>query len=164
MYHSVLPYRSKSKLIFSLCFACDTMNQASCTHSDKERCIVGTWVMDEFQKTVDMGYGLVDVIEFWQYKLRCYDNDTNSGGPFAEYVNMFLILKQESSGYPSRVQSEEDKDKYNEDYRGAEGIASDKTSISKNVGQRTLAKLKLSSMYCKWPQNRNNTQQNLLPQ
>jgi len=56
---------------------------------------------------------------------------------------MFLKFKQESSGYPSWVQSE-DKDKYIEDYRRVEGIALDKASISKNAGQRTLAKLQLN--------------------
>jgi len=54
--------------------------------------------------------------------------------PFAEHVNMFLKLKHESSGYPSWVQSDADKDKYIEGYRRAEGIALDKSSISKNVG------------------------------
>ena len=61
--------------------------------------------------------------------------------------------KQESSVYPSWVQSEENKEKYIEDYRRAEGIALDKASISKNAGQRTLAKLKLNSMWGKWAQN-----------
>jgi len=51
---------------------------------------------------------------------------------FAEYVNMFLKLKQESYGYPSWVQSEADKDKNIGDYWRAEGIALDKASISKN--------------------------------
>jgi hypothetical protein len=59
---------------------------------------------------------------------------------------MFLKLKQESSGYPSWVQCEDDKDKYIEVYRRAEEIALDKSSISKNYGQSTLAKLKLNSM------------------
>jgi len=68
--------------------------------------------------------------------------DTSSGGLFAEYLNMFLKLKQESSGYPSWVQSQENNDKYIEYYRRAEGIALDKAPISKNAGQRTLAKLK----------------------
>jgi hypothetical protein len=36
---------------------------------------------------------------------------------------MFLKFKQESSGYASSVQSEDDKDKYIENYRRAEGIA-----------------------------------------
>jgi hypothetical protein len=57
---------------------------------------------------------------------------------------MFLKLKQESSGFPSWVQSENDKDRYIEDYRRAEGIALDKASISKYSGQRTLTKLKLN--------------------
>jgi len=89
-----------------------------------------------------MGYGLV--YEFWEYEVTCFDKDTNSG-LFAEYVNMFLKLKQESFGYPSWVQNEENKDTYIEDYRRAEGIALDKASISKKAGQRTLAKLKLNS-------------------
>jgi hypothetical protein len=88
--------------------------------------------------------------------------DSNSGGLFAEYVNMFLKLKHESSGYPSLVQSEEDKDRYIEEYLRAEGIALDKASISKNAGQRTLTKLKLNSVWGKWAQNQNKTQTTLV--
>jgi len=151
-YHPGLLYKSNSKLMFPLCSACaDTMNQDDCTHSDEERCIVGTWIVDEVRKAVDMSYGLVDVYEFWDYKVTCFDKDTNSG-LFVENVNMFLKLKPESSGYPSWVQSEENKDKY------IEGTALDKASISINVGQRTLAKLKLNSMWGKWAENQNKTQ------
>jgi hypothetical protein len=114
-------------------------------------------VVDEVRKAVDMGYGLVDIFEFWEYKVTCFEKDTNSGGLFAEYVNMFLKLKQESSGYPSWVQSEEDKVRYIEDYRRAERIALDKASISKNAGHRTLAILNLNSMWGKWAQNQNKT-------
>jgi hypothetical protein len=49
-----------------------------------------------------------------------------------------------------------------EDYRRAEGISLDKASINKNSGQRTLAKLKLNSMWGKWEQNQNKTQHSLL--
>ena len=56
--------------------------------------------------------------------MTCFDRDINSGGLFSEYVNMSLKLKQESSGYPSWVQSEVDKDKYIDDYRRTEGIES----------------------------------------
>jgi hypothetical protein len=84
--------------------------------------------------------------------------ENGEGGLFAEYANMLLKLKRESSGYPFWFCSEDDKDKYIEDYRLAEGIALDKVSISKNSGQRTLAKLKLNSMWGKWAQNQNKTQ------
>ena len=94
LYHPVFPYKSNSRLMFPLCSACaDTMNQGNCTHNDEERCIVGTWVVDEVRKAVEMGYGLVDVLEFWEYKVTCFDRGTNSGGLLAEYVNMFLKLK-----------------------------------------------------------------------
>ena len=109
------------------------MNQGRCAHSDDERCIIGSWLTDEVRKAVDMGYGLVKVFEFWEYSVTCFDKDTNSGGLFAEYVNMFLKFKQESSVFPSWVKSEDDKDRYIEDYRRSEGIAPDKASISKTL-------------------------------
>ena len=48
--------------------------------------------------------------------MTSFDKDTKTGGLFGDYVNMFLKLKQESSGYPSWGQSEEDKYIYNEVY------------------------------------------------
>jgi hypothetical protein len=86
------------------------MNQADCTHSDDERCIVGTWVLDDIRKAVQMGYALVEVFEFWEYEFTCLDKDTSSGGFFAGYVDMFLKVKQESFGYAAWVQTEDDKD------------------------------------------------------
>jgi hypothetical protein len=102
LYHPYLPYKSNSKLMFPLCSACpDTINQDDSTHSHEGRCIVGIWVVDEFRKVVELGYKLMDVYEFWEYEVTCFDKDTNSGGLFAEYVINLLKLKQESSGYPS---------------------------------------------------------------
>jgi G:T-mismatch repair DNA endonuclease (very short patch repair protein) len=163
LYHPVLPYKSNAKLMFPLCSVCaDTMNQRPCTHTDEERCITGTWIICEVVKAVEMGYSLVQVFQFWEYSVTQYNDTTKSGGLFAEYVNMFLKLKQKASGYPAWVQSEADKDKYIEDYRRAEGIALDKASIFKNPGQRTLAKLKLNSMWGKFAQNENKTQTTLV--
>ena len=76
----------------------------------------------------------MDVLEFWEYFVTCFHKGTNSEGLFAEYHNMFLKLKQESSGYPSWVHSKADKDRYTEGYWRAEGSALDKASISKNAG------------------------------
>ena len=71
--------------MFPYCSVCvDKINQGPCTHSDEERCIVGTWVEDEVRKAVDMGYDLVDVFEFWEYKVTCFDKDANSGGLFEQ--------------------------------------------------------------------------------
>ena len=68
-YHPVLPYKCTSKLMFPLCSCANTMNQGSCPHSNEERCIVGTWIVDDVRKAEDIGYGLVDVFEFWEYSV-----------------------------------------------------------------------------------------------
>ena len=47
-----------------------------------------------------------------------YDNETTSDGLFEQYENMFLKLKQASSGYPSWVHREDDKHRYIEGYEG----------------------------------------------
>jgi hypothetical protein len=114
LYHPVLPYKCNSRLMFPLCATCaDTMNVGDCKHSDAERCITGTWVIDEVCKAVNMGYSVVEVLEFWEYKITRLEN--GQGGLFAGYVNMFLKLKQKASGYQSWVQSEAQKDQYIED-------------------------------------------------
>jgi len=59
--------------------------------------------VDEVRKAVEMGYDVMDVFEFWEYEVTCFDNDTNSGDLFIEYVKMSLKLKQEPSGNPSWV-------------------------------------------------------------
>jgi len=41
------------------------MNHGNCTHSDEERYIIDTRVVAEVRKAVEMGYGIMDVFEFW---------------------------------------------------------------------------------------------------
>jgi len=61
--------------------------------------------VDEVRKAVEMVYGLMNVFEFWECEVTCFDKDANTGGLFAEYVNMYLNLKQQLSGYPFWVQN-----------------------------------------------------------
>ena len=56
LYHSVLQYKINSRLMFPLCSVCtDTMNQGVSTHCEGESCLVGTCVVDEVCKAVEMG-------------------------------------------------------------------------------------------------------------
>ena len=100
----------------------------------------------------------MDVFEIREYEMTCFDRGAQSLGLFCRVFNRFLKLKQLSSGYSSWVQSEDDKEKFIENYWRAEGISLGKASISKNAEHRTLAKVKLISMGCKWAQNQNKTQ------
>jgi len=83
----------------------DTMNQGTFAHFDEDWCVFGTCVFDEVRKAVEMGYGEVDMFELWGCKVTCIDKNSNGVGLFAEYVNMFLTLKQEFSDSQSWVQS-----------------------------------------------------------
>lgn len=89
--------------------------------------------------------------EIREYFVTRSDKGSNSRGLFTEDGNTFLKLKK--SGYTSVVHSKDGKDKYIDDYRRAEGISLYNTSIFKNTGQTTLAKLKSNSMWGKWEQN-----------
>lgn len=59
---------------------------------------------------------------------------------------MWLFLKQQCSGFPEGVVTEEEKDAYIADYFKVEGIRLDKATISKNPGLRLVAKLYLNRL------------------
>ena len=52
------------------------------------------------------------MFEIYEYKVTQYDPTTVQGGLFVEYINTFLKLKAEASGYPSWDRTHEDEDSY----------------------------------------------------
>ncbi|KAG8239774.1 hypothetical protein J437_LFUL019376 [Ladona fulva] len=101
IYHPVLPYRFDGKLTFRLCRTCLERNmQRSCPHEDEDRAITGTWVTDEVKKAVQKGYTILALHEIWNYSVTVYDKSVNDGGLFSGYIDNFLKLKQEASGWP----------------------------------------------------------------
>ncbi|KAG8233074.1 hypothetical protein J437_LFUL013074 [Ladona fulva] len=111
LYHPVLPYQCGGKLTFPLCRSCvEGSVQEDCPHDgEDERSITGTWVSEEVKKALQMGYKMTACHEVWNYKTTIYDRTSNEGGLFSGYINKFLKLKQEASGWPSGCTSEEDK-------------------------------------------------------
>ena len=66
-----------------------------------------TWVMDELQKALEKGYVVQRIYEVWHFDAaEKYDSKTKTGGIFTDYVNTFLKIKQEASGWPEWCQSE----------------------------------------------------------
>jgi hypothetical protein len=83
-----------------------------CTHETvAERVLTGTWVLDEIRLAVQHGYEGVEVHEVYEYQVTRYDPQTGDGGLFAQYINLFLKLKAETSGYPNCGQCPADEDK-----------------------------------------------------
>ena len=129
--------------MFPLCKTCaDTLNQNLCTHTDQERAILGTWCHVELMKAIEKGYEILKIHEVWHFP-------THTNELFKEYVNTFLKIKQEASGYPKDCVTDEQKQAYIDEYYEHEGIRLDQENIEYNSGLRSLAKLMLNSLWGK---------------
>ena len=155
LYHPVLPLKINGKLLFTLCRTCaEKQNQKTCTCDEENRCLFGTWCTPEIHKAIDKGYTAMKIYEVYHWsETSQFKISTGDNGLFAEYVNMFLRIKQEASGWPDWVQTEEDKLKYIADYAKNEGVELDADKISKNPALRSIAKLILNSFWGKFGQN-----------
>ena len=159
LYHPVLPYRHDGKLLFPLCATCvqDEMpkrpwdRSTECHHTDNQRVLTGTWCSPELAKAVELGYQVQYIYEVWHFDETCQ-------GLFEDYVNTWLKIKQEASGWPKENMTEQDKQTYIDNYFQQEGIRLEYDKIEKNPGLRTLAKMMLNSMWGKFGQRLNKTQ------
>jgi hypothetical protein len=77
----------------------------------------------------------------YEYQVTQYDKQTGEWGLFAHYIDTFLKLKAEASGYPSWVRSPQDEGRYIQNFYESEGIRLNKDAICTNAAKRALAKL-----------------------
>uniref|UniRef100_A0A914V8J6 Uncharacterized protein n=1 Tax=Plectus sambesii TaxID=2011161 RepID=A0A914V8J6_9BILA len=125
--HPVLPYKTAGKLLFPLCKSCcKEQNQESCNHSEEEKSFWGTWCTNGIDKALQLGYEVLKIVEVWHYEeWSTYNGKDDNTGLFTKYVNRFLKIKVEASGWPSWVNTNEDREKYIENYKKREGITLD---------------------------------------
>ena len=97
----------------------------------------GTWATVELQKAVELGYEIKKIHEVWHFR-----EEDRRVGLFADYVNTWLKIKQESAGWPDDCRTQEQKDAYIRAYEQKEGITLE--HVAKNPGRKTLAKLLLN--------------------
>ena len=156
LYHPVLPVRHGGKLTFPLCLACVKEEQskplfersATCHHTDQQRQLQGTWCTPELKEARARGYILIRIHEVWHF--------TNSEeGLFADYVNTWLKIKQESAGWPSWCQTDDQKQEYKRLYKENEGI--ELQNVQKNPGRKQVAKLMLNSFWGKFGERTNKS-------
>ena len=65
---------------------------------------------------------MIEIQEVWHY-------DRRKSGLFAEYINTFLKIKTEASGWPADVITEEEKDAFVRDFHQHEGILLEKEKM-----------------------------------
>ena len=163
----VLPFKFESKLFFPLCRRCvkersSTVDNRSiqltsnkCIHSQlEESCIWGTFTTPEVKDASENGYRILDVAEIWSWS-----RSKRSVSLFKNYINNFLKIKMEASGWPQSICScPQHKQlefeilcshnlEYLKDLQKKEGIILDPLKVSKNKGLRFIAKILLNSFW-----------------
>ncbi|XP_022800925.1 uncharacterized protein LOC111338671 [Stylophora pistillata] len=147
LFHPFLPYRRKMssgsyKFTFPLCAKWVEVESVkpmlarsfTCSHTDTERCLRGTWCSPDLNKAIALGYRVLRIHELWHFR-----------------------SKQESAGYPAWCENETDRARYVQDYHQKEGIELDPSKIAKNPGQKAVAKLMLNSFWGKSGQQTNKS-------
>jgi len=114
--------------------------------------------MDEVRLAVEKGYRILEFDEVYENQVTQYNTETGAGGLFVHYINTFLKLKAEPSGYPGWVRNREEEEQYVESFWKNEGIRLDRESIMSNAAKRGLAKLCLNSMWGKLTERTDRTQ------
>ena len=153
LFHPVLPMKIGDKCMFTLCATCaqeqleKPWHERSnlCKHTDQERQMTGTWCTEELKTAVERGYEILKIHEAWHW-----GENQRKRGLFAPYVNKFLKAKQEASGWPSDVETDEQKAKYVSEYEMHEGIQLEQDKIKINPGRKAVAKVMLNSFWGKF--------------
>ncbi|KAL3075850.1 hypothetical protein niasHT_032053 [Heterodera trifolii] len=91
----LLGYRTKDgRFTFPLCGWCaDRRQQRPCRHGDDRRSWVTAYTHVELNKALQLGYVVTDLFEVWDY-------DEWDGTLFSSYVNTFVGLKVQATGWP----------------------------------------------------------------
>lgn len=154
--YPILPLKINGKLMFPLCHTCAARESRElCNCSDAERSMTHTWCTPEINVALNMGYEINKVHEVLHWPTQNKIQDDGTGGLFTQYINMFLCIKTQASGYPSHVQNDEDALEYVQKYEQHEKVHLNRACIQYNPGLRSIGKLALNSFYGKFGQRVN---------
>ncbi|KAL3068944.1 hypothetical protein niasHT_039083 [Heterodera trifolii] len=146
----LLPYRTQAdgRLIFGLCARCSELRQQRiCHHTERERAWTAAYTHVELNRALSIGYRVLNVHEVWHYER--WASPDNGNGLFTEYVNTFLRLKAEASGWPAGCDTEAARAEHIRQFAEQEGIHLRPDNIGHNPGLRQLAKDMLNSLWGK---------------
>jgi hypothetical protein len=151
----VLPVKINNKLMFPLCRTCACAEEVRkrCCCDDEQRSLTGTWCTPEVELALNVGYRIVKIMEVLHWEESGSETAGSGGGSlFTGYVNTFLKIKAEASGYPAWVRDDKDKSAYINNYKRCEQVQLSHEKIRKNPGLRSIGKLALNSLYGKFGQ------------
>ena len=150
LYVPVLGFKSRNKLKFALCYRCaenELVTPCKCT--DQQRSFIGTWTNLEINEATKMGYSILKIFQIYSYEETSRERGSHLS-VFPEYISMFIKVKTEASGWASWVRTDEDKDRYIDNFYRQQGIKLEKHKIISNPPLRLIAKLFLNSCWGKF--------------
>ncbi|KAL3107353.1 hypothetical protein niasHT_014717 [Heterodera trifolii] len=149
----LLGYRTKDgRFTFPLCGWCaDRRQQRPCRHGADRRSWVTAYTHVELNKALQLGYVVTDLFEVWDY-------DEWDGTLFSSYVNTFVGLKVQATGWPEGCVTEEQRQAFVEDFERTEDIRLDSSKVEFNPGLRLIAKTLANSLWGKLAQRVGQTE------
>ena len=101
----MLPLKINGKLMFPLCHTCaENEEKRNCIFPSQSHILSHTWCTTELTLTINMEYDILKIYEVIHWPSNEQINSiTSRGGLFTEYINMFLHIKTQASGYPDSV-------------------------------------------------------------
>jgi len=100
-----------------------TATSGECEHTKNEdRALNDTWAMEEVRLAVENGYKIHEIYETYEYRVTQFNPKTGEDGLFVGYINTFVKLKAEASGYPDWVRIPVDEERYIESFWKSEEI------------------------------------------
>ncbi|KAL3122071.1 hypothetical protein niasHT_009364 [Heterodera trifolii] len=146
----LLPYRTQAdgRLTFGLCARCaELRHQRTCRHTERERAWTAAYTHVELNRALLLGYRVLQVHEVWHYDQ--WASPESGNGLFNDYVNTFLRLKAEASGWPAGCDDEAARAEHVRLFAEQEGVHLRHDNIGHNPGLRQLAKDLLNSLWGK---------------
>ncbi|KAL3110923.1 hypothetical protein niasHT_014860 [Heterodera trifolii] len=146
----LLPYRTQAdgRLTFGLCARCaELRQQRTCRHTERERAWTAAYTHVEVNRAMLLGYRVLQVHEVWHYEQ--WASPESGNGLFSDYVNTFLRLKAEASGWPAGCDDEAARAEHVRQFAEQEGVHLRRDNIGHNPGLRQLAKDLLNSLWGK---------------
>ena len=143
-------------------------NTNYCNHTDSERSFLGTWGVPELELALKHGYKILRyciknnfelkssfpklnfyfrVFSVFHYEKYFEGSKSNPNHYFNGYVNTFLKMKLEATGYPPQYQTPVEKQNYVDEIFERENIRLDPKNVAKNIPMKTISKLFLNSLY-----------------
>ena len=158
LYHPILPYRHRGKCTIPCSKSCVQKEMSKklldkshrCSDTSNQRQLRGTctWCTRELIKAVEVGYCIIKLHEVWHFP-----PEQRVKGLFADYMNTWLKIKQESAGYPSWPSTPKTKAHYITLYKRKENIDFDPALTVINPGHKATDKLMLNSFWRKFGDN-----------